>query len=112
MTLQNFLDLTDLLSPGAVDPALRLRWLGEIEGRVRVELLGESPEALSVIASDSPRDAVLAAPSPYDRLYWLHHLAMCDYLAGDAVRYENSAMMFNEAYAAYGRYLRRTGGGC
>ncbi len=109
MTIQNFLDLTDALAPGGADPVVRLRWLSEIEGRVRVELLGESPAELSVIASDTPRDTVLAAPMPYDRLYWLYHLAMCDYLAGDSARYENAAAMFNEAYASFGRYLKRKG---
>ncbi len=110
MTVQNFLDLTDLLSPRQVDPALRLRWLAEIEGRVRVELLGESPASLPNITSNTATNTLLAVPPPYDRLYWLHHLAMCDYLSGDAARYENSAAMFNEAYAGYGRYLRRKGG--
>ncbi len=109
MTVQNFLDLTDLLSPGCVDPVLRLRWLGEVEGRIRVELLGEDPAALPVFGSDLPRDTPLAAPSPYDRLYWMYHLAMCDYLAGDTARYENAAALFNEAYASYGRYLKRRG---
>ncbi len=109
MTVQNFLDLTDLLSPGSVDPALRLQWLGEVEGRVRVELLGEDPSSLPTFASDVPRDTELAVPSPYDRLYWLYHLAMCDYLSGDAARYENSAAMFNESYAGFGRYLKRKG---
>ncbi len=109
MTIQNFLDLTDVLAPGGVDSTVRLRWLSEIEGRVRVELYGEDPASLSPIASDTPRDTVLAAPSPYDRLYWLHHLAMCDCLLGDAARYENAAALFNEAYASLGRYLKRKG---
>ncbi len=109
MTIQNFLDLTDLLSPASVDPVLRLQWLGEIEGRVRVELLGEDPLSLPEVGTGTARDTVLTVPSPYDRLYWLHHLAMCDYLSGDAVRYENTAAMFNEAYAGYGRFLKRKG---
>ncbi len=109
MTVQDFLNLTDVLAPDEVDPAVRLHWLGEVEGRVRVELLGEDPATLTAFASDTPRDTVLAVPSPYDRLYWLHHLAMCDYLLGDAARYENAAAMFNEAYASYGRFLKRKG---
>ncbi len=109
MTVQNFLDLTDALSPGGVELGVRLHWLGEVEGRVRVELLGEDPATLSAMTPDTPRDTVLAVPPPYDRLYWLHHLAMCDCLYGDTARYENTAALFNEAYASFGRYLKRKG---
>ena len=38
MTVKSFLELTDALTPDEVDPLLSLRWLEEIEGRVRVEL--------------------------------------------------------------------------
>ncbi len=109
MTVQNFLDITGALSPGGPSVAVKLRWLSEIEGRVRVELLGEPAEGITPIDTATPRDTVLAAPAPYDRLYWMHHVAMTDYLAGDAVRYENAAALFNEAYAAFGRYLQRKG---
>ncbi len=109
MTIQNFLDLTDRLAPGCADPLLRLRWLGEIEGRVRVELLGEDPATLPFIGADTATNTLLSVPAPYDRLYWLHHLAMCDYLSGDTARYENTAALFNEAYAGYGRFLKRKG---
>ena len=107
MTVKSFLELTDALTPDEVDPILRLRWLEEIEGRVRVELLGEDPAGLSEINRETSPDTVLAAPAPYDRLYWLHHLAMCNCLAGDSARYENAAAMFNEAYASFGRWLKR-----
>ncbi len=109
MTVQEYLDLTDALAPGGVGGtvALRLRFLGEIEGRVRVELLGQSPDTISPMDADTPRETLLAVPHPYDRLYWMYALAMSDYLAGDGARYENAAALFNEAYAGYGRYLKR-----
>ena len=77
------------------------------EGRVRVELLSEDPAELPKIDRETSPDTVLAVPAPYDRLYWLHHLAMCNCLAGDSVRYENAAAMFNETYASFGRWLKR-----
>ena len=107
MTIRSFLELTDVLSPNAVDPTVRMRWLCEIEGRVRVELLGENPSTLPVIDLDTSEDTELAAPPPYDRLYWLHHLAMCNCLAGNVARYENTAALFNETYAGFGRWLKR-----
>ncbi len=109
MTIQNFLDITDAIAPGGPALAVKLQWLSEIEGRVRVELLGERPDRLTVIDATTPRHTVLTAPAPYDRLYWLYHVAMTDYLLGDAARYENAAALFNEAYAGFGRYLKRKG---
>ncbi len=107
MTIQSYLDLTDTLAPGAVDAALRLRWLSELEGRVQVELHDRPPEELTLITESTPRETVLTVPHPYDRLYWMYCLAMTDSLAGDSARYENAAALFNEAYAGYGRWLKR-----
>ncbi len=109
MTVQNFLDLTNTLAPGGYGIPVKLKWLSEIEGRVRVELLGERAEDIPTIDVSTPRDMPLSVPAPYDRLYWMYHMAMADYMAGDASRYENAAALFNEAYAAYGRYLLRGG---
>ncbi len=109
MTVQDFLDLSEVMVPGGPCVAVKLRWLSEIEGRVRSELLGEDPATLIPITEGTARDTCLAVPHPYDRLYWMHHMAMADYMAGDAVRYENAASLFNEAYASFGRYLKRKG---
>lgn len=109
MTIETFLDLVDGLAPSGVDVSLKLRWLGEIEGRVRVELLGQSPDTLPRFTPETPRSTELCVPPPYDRLYWMYYMAMLDYLSGNAVRYENAAALFNEAYAGYGRYLKRQG---
>ncbi len=109
MTIQGFLDLTDTLPATGAPLPLRLRWLSEIEGRVRVELLGEAPEDVPSIGEDTARETALATPAPYDRLYWMYYLAMADSVAGDTARYENAAALFNEAYASYGRYLKRRG---
>ncbi len=109
MTVQDFLDVSELMVPGGPCTAVTLRWLSELEGRVRVELLGHDPAVVIPITEGTPRDTVLSVPHPYDRLYWMHHMAMTDYVAGDSVRYENAAALFNEAYAGYGRYLKRRG---
>ena len=109
MTVQDFLDITMTLSPSTLDPSLKLRWLSEVEGRVKVELLGESAETLQPIDESTPRGEELVVPHPYDRLYWMYYVTMYNYLVGDSARYENAALLFNEAYNGYGRYLKRRG---
>lgn len=44
MTINTCLSFVDGILPNAVPRATKCRWLGELEGRVRVELLGNAPE--------------------------------------------------------------------
>ena len=109
LNIQTCMELVNRLAPGRADDALKLRLLGEIEGRVKVELLGYSPEETDTFDSETPGDTELCAPHPYDQLYWLYVLTMMDYLSGDPGRYENGATMFNAAYQGYGKWLKRQG---
>lgn len=86
-----------------------LRWLSELEGRVAVELLGESPEEVTPLTAATPTDTELSVPHPYDRLYPLYLVAMSDLMMGDVARYANTAALFNEAYRGYGKWLKRRG---
>ena len=109
MNIRTCMELVDRLAPGRADDALKLRLLSEIEGRVKVELLGIVPEETAVFDGKTPDDTELCAPHPYDQLYWLYVLTMMDYLSGDLGRYENGATMFNAAYQSYGKWLKRQG---
>ena len=109
MNIQTCMELVDSLAPGRASDTLKLRLLGEIEGRVKVELLDYSPDETEVFDSETPTDTELCVPYPYDQLYWLYVLAMMDYLNGDLGRYENGATMFNAAYQSYGKWLKRQG---
>ncbi|MBQ9151092.1 MAG: hypothetical protein IJX72_02485, partial [Clostridia bacterium] len=80
-----------------------------IEGKVRFELLVESPEDVIPFDEDTAESTELCAPHPYDQLYWLYVMAMMDYVSGDIARYENGAAMFNMAYQNYGKWLKRRG---
>ena len=109
MTIQTCMKLVDTVMPNALPGAVKLRFLGEIEGRVRVELLGEEPDRMTVFDESTPADTELSAPHPYDQLYWLYVAAMIDYASGDLARYENTATLFNAAYGNYGKWLKRRG---
>ena len=109
MTISTCMDLVDSLMPNGLDRSVKLRLLGEIEGKVRVELLGGYPEETEVFGGDTPDTTELTVPHPYDQLYLLYIMTMLDYIAGDTARYENSAAMFNTAYLSYGKWLKRKG---
>ena len=103
------MDLVDTMTPNRVAISVKLRFLGEIEGKVRVELLGEDPRDLAPFDTEVPMGTELCVPHPYDQLYLLYIVAMMDYLNGDTARYENGAALFNQAYQAYGKWLKRQG---
>ncbi len=109
MTIQDCMDLVDTMTPNRVALSVKLRFLGEIEGKVRVELLEEDPHELTPFDVDVPMGTELCVPHPYDQLYLLYIVAMMDYLNGDSARYENGAALFNQAYLAYGKWLKRRG---
>ncbi len=109
MTIESCLQLVDTMLPNGVASTIKRRWLSEIEGRVRVELLGLSPAEIRPFGADTPADTELCVPHPYDQLYWLYLMAMMDYMDGDEARYENSAALFNAAFQTYAKWLKRKG---
>ena len=107
MTIKTCMNLVEAMKPGGVDRGVKLRFLGEIEGKVRVELLGEEPCEELNFDLETPVDRELCAPHPYDQLYPLYVMAMMDYVSGDIARYANGAALFNAAYQGYGKWLKR-----
>ena len=109
MTIDTCIRLVDAMKPNGADALVKRRFLGEVEGRVRVELLGESPEMCLPFDENTPEDTELCVPHPYDQLYWMYLAAMLDYMSGDTVRYESGAALFNTAYQSFGKWLKRKG---
>ena len=109
MTVEACVRLVDDMIPNGFPEAVKRRFLGEVEGKVRVELLGEEPDSVAWEDGLAPEDTELAVPSPYDQLYWLYLSAMMDYASGDIARYENTAILFNTVYQGYGKWLKRRG---
>lgn len=109
MTVTTSIRVADQLAPNRLDENLKRRWLGDLEGMIRVELHDESPEAVASLTEEGvlPTSAALQVPYPFDRLYWLYLVAMVEQTHGDAARYANAAAMFNTVYASYAKWLRR-----
>lgn len=109
MTIETCMSMVDAMAPGPVASAVKLHFLDEIEGRVRVELHGDAPDTVGIIDATTPVTTPLCVPRPYDQLYWLYVAAMLAYTRGDAARYENTAALFNLAFLSYGKWLKRKG---
>jgi hypothetical protein len=109
MTIETCMELVDGMLPNRIPHGVKLRFLGEAEGKVRVELLGQEPPAQPIFREDTPTNTELSAPHPYDQLYWQYLLAMLSQLCGDITRYENAAVLFNATYQSFGKWLKRRG---
>jgi hypothetical protein len=95
------MELVDAVEPNGYSREVKRRILGELEGRVRVELHGDAPAEF---------DGELTVPHPYDQIYRLYLLAMILHMEGDRDRYEDAAALFNSAYLNYGKWLKRREG--
>ncbi len=106
MTYDTCMSMADAVTPNQVADTVKRRWVGELEGRIMVELEGVSPSSLTP-PEEEGQPPYLSVPYPFDRLYWLYVAAMLDYVNGDSARYQNSAAMFNSAYQSYAKWRIR-----
>lgn len=109
MTVSECLTLTDSICPNGMEAGVKCRWLSELEGRIRMELLGTVGPVVPLDA-ETDGDITLSAPHPYDQLYWMYLTALVELQMGDEARYENRAALFNTAYQNYAKHLMRQRG--
>ena len=98
------LEMADHIRPNDLEPALKDRWLREVEGMVRSEIDGVSPEQLF-----ADETWTLTVPVPYDRLYVWYLCAMIDIAQGDMALYENDLAVYNAAFHDYAKWILRNG---
>lgn len=98
----------DDIKPNAFTDAQKLQWLNELEGKIQVLILCSPAEELRpayVLPGDADTQALV--PKPYDKLYWMYLGAMIDFGNGEYSKYQNSMILFNDAYEDYAKaYLR------
>ena len=112
MTLGEVLAQIDGLKYNPYTTAEKLRWLSDLEGRIRTEIVDThegAPETPFVpFTPDTPLDTELLIPAPYDGVYLRHLEARMDYHSGEIDRYNNSSQLFNAVYSGFWRHYNRT----
>ena len=83
---------------------VKIGWIGQIDGRIRCEILGEDPKSVTL-----PRweEDVLAAPDAYCEVYYYHCLAMAAITVGDDANYNRIIKLYNGAYDLYAKSVIR-----
>lgn len=112
MTILEAIHRIDVLKPNTYTQAEKIRWLSELDGMVKREIIDLHEGDDKIIYNGYDDNTVLTTellvPHPYDRIYlpWLQ--AQIDYFNGENGKYQNSMSMFNEAYTAFEKYYNRT----
>lgn len=90
----------------------KVDWLSALDFKVKSKIidLHEQNEMVPFTGydTDDDIDKDLLAPAPYDEMYlrWLE--AQIDYYNGEEDRYNNSIILFNNAYEDYKKHYTRT----
>lgn len=112
MTIIEAINRIDGLKPNIYSQSEKVRWLSQLDGFVKNDIVDthEGSDAITFSGYDDETsiDTVLLIPSPYEDVY-IHYLEMkIDYSNGETIKYNNSAMMYNNAYSSFEKWYNRT----
>ena len=100
MTINTTIAAVDGLRPNAASAETKAAWIIALDGRLRAEVLGAQPRALTW---PEDADAELSAAAPYGELYVLWCAAQLDLASGETARYFNSSAAFEKLFDAFKR---------
>lgn len=100
MTLNNAIGRVELERPGEAQRTEMMVWIEQLDRRFWREHVLRHEGGASIPEPDYTDDAdhELLIPCPYDEIY-IHHLyANIDYRLGEIARYNNSTVLFQDAW--------------
>jgi hypothetical protein len=111
MTIEQLFAIIDEEKPNTYGDDSRIRWLNDIEGRIMEEIVktheGSEEVTYDGYTEEDTQTELIAKP-PYDNLYLYYLYAMIDFSNMETERYNNSMIMFNQAYQDYASWYNRT----
>ena len=111
MTIIEAINQIDAIKPNSFEQIEKVKWLSILDGRIKTEIIDTHEGADAVVfngySEDTPLETELLVPAPYDEVYlrWLE--ARIDHANNEYGKYNNSSVMFNNAYSEYMRYYNR-----
>lgn len=105
MTINKIITDVDILKPSAYTPEQKAGWIVKVDGMVNRDIV----KSLTYTAPEYPTDgeAELLAPAPYDDMYMLFVEAQIARYQQDYEDYNNTILLFNDAFANYAKYWLR-----
>lgn len=110
MTVRKLLTMIDQMRPNAFTDAEKLQFINTVEGRIYSEILNkaEGDESVFVPFQEGEEERELIVPVPYTDIYIYYLASMIDFYNGDSGRYNDSMVMYNNAWDAYAAHYRET----
>ena len=102
MNYRRAISLADNARPNTLSDDVKFGYLHELETSVAEMMQAETP------VNPFPEDTELLLPPPYDNVYKLYLLAMCDFEMQDMELYTADYAMFNSKYKDAMAAWRRT----
>ncbi|MBE6693385.1 MAG: M20 family metallopeptidase [Ruminococcaceae bacterium] len=107
MTVSEAIARVDTLKPNDISLDEKLRWLSELDGRIKLEVIdtheGGGEVGFRPYTQDNT-DAVLLVPFPHDDIY-IHWLSMqISYVQGELKKYNAAAALYNSALSGFKQY--------
>lgn len=110
MTPREVIAQADAIKPNAFTEAEKLRWLGELEGRIAADVFLLSTAELRQLAFAYPdaMDKELLVQWPHNDIYELWLLAKIDFGNAEYDKYQNTMQAYNESFVNFTNWFVRT----
>lgn len=110
MTLQEAINRIDDLKPNTYTVADKVRWLSELDGKIKIEIIDTHEGGEGITFEPYTEDNLtenLLVPAPYDDIYVKYLESQIDYANGEYGRYNNSTAVFNAKMSDFFRQYNR-----
>jgi hypothetical protein len=111
MTIIEAINRIDHLKPNAYSQQDKVRWLSNLDGVVKKEIIDTHEGGEDVIFEGYNDNTLLTTelliPAPYDEVYVRYLEMQIDYANGEYAKYNNSTVEYNTAFSAFEKYYNR-----
>ena len=107
MTISEVITKVDAQKHNTIAQSLKIEWLSFLEGQICSEITDPGGN-FEAFASDVDPGYTLAAPHPYDEVYILYLISRIDLANQEIAKYQNSRILFNNAYEQLRNFWTRT----
>lgn len=111
MTILEAISVVDRQKPNTYSQQDKVRWLGELDGIVKTEIIDTHEGGEDVVfagyGDGVPLTTELLIPAPYDGVYIRYLEMKIDYANAEYGKYNNSAAEYNTAFSAFEKYYNR-----
>lgn len=99
MTIAEVITRVDAQKHNTIKQEQKIEWLSYLEGQIHTEIIDPGGRFEAFGPDIDPKKHELAAPHPYDEVYELYLISKIDLANQELARYQNSKVLFNNAYA-------------